>query len=1787
MVHPMAGNREDGSWNPSRAPGLHRVLRLASRVVASLVAGVLLWLLVRAVFEPWSHPSVRLVALTAPGYDGFQVPPLAFAAEDLAALEPLARTLQPKAALRQLAALDRPQAFARLTSALEQTGASDDVLILYACAHGISEAGFGYLLCANFDAARASEGRIALSELISAVSRAPARTKLLLLDAGRLRSDPRLGVLVNDFPSQLAGEVVASGDPNLWVLSATSAGEYSHVSAASERSVFGYYVEQGLRGSADLNSDGAIRLDEIHRFVSKAVGNAVRDATVGAETQTPLLLCGRPDSSGAPLPVICPAMQLPAASRSTDRRAPIAADFRRLAEGGLPTAMMPTIAASSAAVGSGLTAQLTLPAIASMPLAKLSTPAAGGSSANAAAPAGSGQPAAQSGAETGKPSESPTSGQAAKDQVGSNPESPAATANSAGSTSASAKSENTASPDSNQADASEPLAQAMIEAWQLRDEQNRAIGLRPRPVDVAPHRWRVLETRLLGLERESLAGNFANPKNLGRRLRAVVASLRRPDAAEGPEDILLAGTRRKPLDVELELGPRSLALAAAIAERNGKTLPADLATAVEKLDALAAGPAKEAFWKWVDALPASYAVYLELQWARQLRSMPDIGPRLRQEALEVCWLGERVAARCMSAQPWVASTIEAGDRMRLIAERDLLDPGSLRNERQLSSSLEQAAQDYRRAARQLEIANRAWRLEHDLLDRVVDYVRWFSLAPVGSSAPAPSSESIEQLLDGLSELVQQLRAIEPSSLERIEQLSGRLENLQAKIESDTQPAFVASLVDEGRPAPWDAGLLLSTPLATLPARLPLLAAAGRLDRPLQPAAGRTSTVPLSAAIGEQNWEAIAQAADLERRLARLAMIGCPHDLQPLEEIEARYRAAAKVSPGEVGTSAARLERWQQLAAALADFDVSLPDRILSSLGHASLRSGQRHETLEHWRWADLASRLVDPRDVVQFKDQTPAELVERAEFDALLAWQRARLLAASEQATGPRAAYLSAAAGDYFAALAADDYDVPPDTRAQPAELHVPESLDLSRIDQLATRFEVQGPRQASDVWLVVEYDPQRIAVRPAGERPLYLADRAKSGASDPLAVPRVRPLAMAGHAWQAHGAALDARPATAEGKRLFNEPASLQLGPGALGELKLVVVRRSASPHPASLVVSAWTRDRVTRQRVEVRLPKPAFVQLAVDGQAGCSAVEDGQLKLYPFPNRVTPYRLRIARVEGQVTNVSAELRQLAARPEIPIPDTAMEPDEAADLLQRLPAARRIAAAADVPLPEAERFATLVMEPAAPPPAAAAGKGKGPAQPSAAQAAPDSPPMLDNGLLLLVTDRASKRVVMRWIELMPQRPRRYIDVRADYNLAEQRVRLHLRPQPGATLPPDGCHIRWRMTGLDTGDMPGPAGELAPTDRDRVLSSSLSPQAGLATIFVDVDDYPRAFALRIRPNATTAEVSPTKLAAVRITSPAHPTAYRLPSGPIAVHFQADVPNDDLSLSDDFIEVGLDTNRDRILSDEPSVRLKADRQTSVVLDKLEPDGTLAIRTEVQDLSADIPIASLASGRAALLARVYLDGKSVWSNSVDVILDGQPPEIDRVTLKPGPTVVHGKKLDVLVAADDQGLSGVAKVEVGFDIKELGKFAEDPAPIPAVVDGSGRWAVQLPTEALTPGGYQLLVRATDRVGNASEYKAVPVRIVVPEEETAALRQVRGNVTYGKEPMPQIQITLAPEKGEKLPPVTSDERGNFVIPNVPPGKYTITAAGVVRNKKRKAEAKIEVAAPPAHLKPIALELK
>jgi len=105
---------------------------------------------------------------------------------------------------------------------------------------------------------------IELTEVLASLQKSPASNVLLLIDAGRLGPNWRLGHLSNDLPTQLRSEIEGQDLGNLHVIVSTDAGQASWTIEQQRRSVFSHFVLEGLAGAADgwhATESSAIRND--------------------------------------------------------------------------------------------------------------------------------------------------------------------------------------------------------------------------------------------------------------------------------------------------------------------------------------------------------------------------------------------------------------------------------------------------------------------------------------------------------------------------------------------------------------------------------------------------------------------------------------------------------------------------------------------------------------------------------------------------------------------------------------------------------------------------------------------------------------------------------------------------------------------------------------------------------------------------------------------------------------------------------------------------------------------------------------------------------------------------------------------------------------------------------------------------------------------------------------------------------------------------------------------------------------------------------------------------------------------------------------------------------------------------------------------------------------------------------------------------------------------------------------------------------------------------------------
>lgn len=443
----------------------------------------------------WPQAKLRVVTISATDYDPLEAPPIPYAAEDLGALQ----SLDPQRKSESNAVAD---AVASLGDTLQSTAGPKDNLLVYISAHGIHKAegkdGASARLLLSDSEYRHNRGWVPLKQLLDGVSRSRAGTKLLVIDWGQLETDPRMGVLVNEFPLRLEEEIRGVPDPNLWVLTSHSLLERSHVSHDDRRSVFGYFLAKGLKGRADgfagADVDLKVHLNELAGYVRHHVSQTVWRDSKNKETQTPQLYRG---NTGLVDPTAANEVFLARSRPASEQQDP----------------PRPANPAPSAAPDKPIAANLapTSPAPAPPTTTTASVAPAPSATADAAA-------SATSGAATGSPpsSGSPSaSGSATPAGIATSSATPSASAAVAAATTNSTPSGATPTSSGVVATAGPQVDQrldaALKESWAaIRREE--AEGQKWTPIDFAPHLWRRYQELLRGYQDRVALGAISAKK---------------------------------------------------------------------------------------------------------------------------------------------------------------------------------------------------------------------------------------------------------------------------------------------------------------------------------------------------------------------------------------------------------------------------------------------------------------------------------------------------------------------------------------------------------------------------------------------------------------------------------------------------------------------------------------------------------------------------------------------------------------------------------------------------------------------------------------------------------------------------------------------------------------------------------------------------------------------------------------------------------------------------------------------------------------------------------------------------------------------------------------------------------------------------------------------------------------------------------------------------------------------------------------------------------------------------
>ena len=655
---------------------------------------------------------------------------------------------------------------------------------------------------------------------------------------------------------------------------------------------------------------------------------------------------------------------------------------------------------------------------------------------------------------------------------------------------------------------------------------------------------------------------------------------------------------------------------------------------------------------------------------------------------------------------------------------------------------------------------------------------------------------------------------------------------------------------------------------------------------------------------------------------------------------------------------------------------------------------------------------------------------------------------------------------------------------------------------------------------------------------------------------------------------------------------------------LKYTAVAKVDADRPTVLTVVVEAGDARTEREFRFQLPPSDMVDLQVRRVYGpedkltdrwIEARGNHHVELRPFPNRITPYRFALVNRSGRAKQIEV---QLLAVPKL-------RPGQ--QLSRRLlldgsgnlrPQLETLAGPAKMSLPAGQDPVPIPF--AAPkPPDAAEGA------PAPEEDKPPPKPLVTRGMACAIRDVAKNEWKwIEWIDFSPLTPGNYLAPQVSYRARQGKITIDLETLDPERLPPfsaeDPITVRWANTealGANPA-MDDRAAVAAPGSVPEALFAEVPSRPGkVVPVHLTVDGYPRAFVYPVPCDQDIGPIPPdADRKHIEITMPedghahlvSHPEA-----GPVVVEFQVDAPADAFQEDRGVVEVGINKNRDRTLRpEEVQHSFTRDRQVKIYLHQagspgsVKP-GSVRIDARVSDFQVALDPGGLKNQEVDVVARLLLairgldTNRRQWRDSVRVILDGSPPEFGAIDASPR-QIPLGKPVRITVEASDA--SGVKEIKIGFDQNGNDKLDQDEKPKTVKQVGSdGKWHAELPTDGLAPGpDYHVLILAADNAGHPASKTEVDVEIVPAGPPPKKTSTIQGLALLGTKPCPDIKVSLNSDNhsDEK----TSDQNGQFTFQDVPEGKYTFDAEGIVNNFPVKGSAEVKL---PQADDPVAVRIK
>lgn len=1103
-----------------------------------------------------------------------------------------------------------------------------------------------------------------------------------------------------------------------------------------------------------------------------------------------------------------------------------------------------------------------------------------------------------------------------------------------------------------------------------------------------------------------------------------------------------------------------------------------------------------------------------------------------------------------------------------------------------------AAQSYAQLAGEDAIVEQAVKLRNRVLWAAPHYVRWCARLSYSSDqtpdwAGMLQGDLMQARFPRLATLVGEFergqslgegagpprREMLGDLAEAVTAVQETLETLNARLRRETQQVLdaVASGNRRGMAARIDA--LLSTPLVHAGDRMRLLQAWESFPPDLVEAEPRRT--PPSA--DPLRWTRLWEQAALEVQLVRLV------EPDPPVQLPARNLLDGRTEKDE----AARWEAFRNAGAQLRAFYEAIPARVAAEVNATEARPAP---TSPEPNRAERQGGAEPPPSAPAMASNGPTNIAQRHRAAGLLRLADPRDASALDQLLGPAANRIT-----LFAV------HVP---RRPQAFVRAPATLELRRDGQwtpLHLEVGLTGsPPPELDAALTLAYPAAGVELRDPGGKALRSESPLRVLLKQGLA--RVKLEARIKDPQHFEEGVLSA--SFEAGGQSARAPIRLHLARS--DDVRLVMERlaplsdaRYEQRRQPALDGSGWI---ITAEVFPNRTTEFVFGLRQEAGRARTVEVRvwalprwyhPGQARISPLDEfgRVRPGFRPVAgplRIPLPADNRPTTLPLLAEQPSPPAgpksqappsgEGTAPEPGKAGAPPANARASGNVDASADPPVgPKSAPAATAGGTPQPRP--TEAEKAGGDAGPTAASGGGGRPAGIDisSGLVCIVQEPAGaksasppaatvspNRAWITWVEFKPVHPPRYVTAAVRYT--DGKIEIHAQAVPNAQyLPTFPIPILWSNAAQYATNAPRvSSGKLTGPDQTLTLFAEVPRSIGTAEVHLAVDNYPRALKYQVRTDREGIVVPPSRdVYRVRITRPREPAEkyLRVPmKNKLLVDLEVDAPDDAFSPevaasgAADVIQVWLSRMENSDPIGEGRKEFFTDRAVRVQLQEVSPQGPLQIAATVGDLQAAFDVGDLQE-KVKLRAKLALQRpQRTTEDAVDLVLDGDPPSI---TLDAPNAIALGEDLRVTAQATDR-LSGVKKVEVGFDLAGTGRLRDDQIRATLEPPNLDR-PVSLPTKELKLNvgqDYTLIARATDYAGNRAE-TAHRFTVTPATAQPGAMPQptspgtIVGTVT--SEIGTPRGVTV---EAEGLPP--PELAGNsFTFKQVPPGTYTLRARG------------------------------